>query len=349
MRWKKQISKKHHPTRYLKFKGCFGGKGYWNPNLGDKPIRFPSVLKLNDDRIAKRFLKLIQNSLDNGEKAVDFSKLQEVEISCGIILRAYADEFQMLYGYPIKVIKPKNKKAEAILRYLCVMPPNESYKKYPDLECWNILAFDNLDEKSKNTIIGKQLIDEFIPKCWKNHIFADDESQAVASAVSEIYFNCAEHAYAGFDNESFQKWYIGAGEYPDSKKFEFCIFDRGQGFKKSMQKNVTLWGIFKSKKDSFYLKRAAQGISGLDEAAKQGRGKGISTSIKRIKEVKGDIVIISGNGEYSSAGTSQIQDRKLYLRGSLVSFFVLIERRSMDYLMGKKNNGRENLQIDNSN
>lgn len=340
MRRRKQESKKHRPTKYRQFKGCFGGNGYWNPNSKKSTINFPSILKLRDDKMAKRFLEAIKESLDDETKIVDFSKLKEVEIACGIILRAYADEFQMLYGHPVNYIRPKDKKAEAILKYLYVMPHDDSYKQYPDLECWNILTFDNLDTRSKNINIGEKLVDEFIPKCWEKHVFANKDSQIVASAVSEIYFNCAEHAYAGFGNKGFQKWYIGAGEYPDSKNFEFCIFDRGQGFKQSMQKNVALWGLIKNRKDSFYLKKAAEGYSGLDEAIKQGRGKGISTSIDRIKEVHGDILIISGKGLYSSAGTSQIRDRKVYLRGSLVSFFVPIERRNN--LMGNKNGRKGN-------
>lgn len=342
MHQKKQKSKKHHPTRYLKYKGCFGNNGYKNTRSSKRSaIIFPSILRLGDDKAMRQLLGAIKYSLEDGTRIVDFSKLEVVEITCGIILRAYADEFQQIYNHAIKVIKPINKKAEAILRYLHVMEPNESYKNYPDLECWNILVFDKMNEHDKNIVIGDKLVNEFIPNCWRNHDYADKESQAVASAVAEIYFNCAEHAYADFCNDDFQKWYIGAGEYPNSKNFVFCIFDRGQGFKRSMQKNIALWGIIRDVKDSFYLKKAANGCSGLDNAEENGRGKGISTSISRIKEVNGDIVLMSGSGEYSSY-TFQSRERKLYLRGSLVTFFVPIERASKTCLMSKRNERRKN-------
>lgn len=327
MKRKRQQSTKHRPLRYRKYKGCFGGKGFSNHCLVPYVIGFPENLTLKDDKIARKFLKAINNSLENPTAKVDFSKLDRVEISCGIILRAYADEFQMRYKHPIDVIKPRNKKSVSILKYLEILTPDDSYKKYPDLECWNILVFDNKDENNRNVIISEQLKNEFIPACWKNHNFADKESQIVASAVSEIYFNCAEHAYVGYDDNQFQKWYIGAGEYPDSNLFAFCIFDKGQGFKKSMKQNVKLWGVIKNGKDSYYLSKAAQGRSGIDDADVKGRGKGISSSIKQIKSVKGDIIIMSGNGEYASDRDSQSRDRNVYLKGSLISFFVPIEHR----------------------
>ena len=337
MRRKRQRSTKHRPLRYRKYKGCFGGKGFNDYSLVPYVIAFPRNLSIKDDKIAKRFLNAINNSLENPTAKVDFLFLFRVEISCGIILRAYADEFHMRYKHPIDVIRPKDKKSVSVLKYLKILTPDDSYKNYPDLECWNILDFDNLDEKNRNISISKQLKTEFIPACWKNHPFADHESQIVASAVAEIYFNCAEHAYVGYDNNQFQKWYIGAGEYPDSNLFAFCIFDRGQGFKKSMQQNVKVWGIIKNRKDSFYLSKAALGRSGIDDADAKGRGKGISSSIKQIKSVNGDIVIMSGMGEYSSVGDSQSRDRKVYLKGSLISFFVPIEHRKKKLERGNKN------------
>lgn len=317
---KKKTPAKHIPTRNLVQKGRFGNNGYYDPDK-KKKITFPESLNINDEQATKRLFSCINRSLENNRLRADFSKLTKVEIRCGIILRAYADEFRIKFGHAIDVIEPINKKARAILRYVHVLSPDDSYLNYPDLKCWNILMSEDTDEEKPD--IARILCEEFIPKCWANHDSANPVTQNIAEAVAEIYYNCSEHAYGNLKRDSkFKRWYIGAGEYPESNNFTFCVYDKGQGFKQSMLKNRKWFYLARDKKDSYYILKATEGYS---RGNADGRGLGIPSSINLIKEVNGAIDIISGKGHYSCSRTSQTNERNVYLKGSLVSFMIPIE------------------------
>lgn len=325
-------SRKHIPTKNRIYKGRFGGKGKY-PRSGSYVIPFPDELDVADEKKFNRFLASIKKSLANPEATVDFTKLSKVTINCGIILRAYADEFLLRNKKQITILPPKNKKSEAILRYLQVMPSDESYMKYDDLKCWVIIKADKLDTNQRNVDIVKRLREEIIPKCWESHPLGNTEAQNVASAVSEIYHNCAEHAYCDKKADSqFQCWYIGVGEYPDSNCFSFCVYDKGIGFKTSMRQNRSKWkNLLSSTKDSYYLNKAIKGYSGVEDGLENGRGNGIPFSISMIKKVEGSIEILSGKGKFSTRCAMQAENWNVYLEGALVSFLIPIEiRRKID-------------------
>ena len=326
MRRKNQKSMKHHPTRYLRYKGCFGGRGC--PPKAGKRIHFPHECHIGDDKVMKQLFACIEQSLSHSDAKVDFLHLKVVEIHCGVILKAYADEFRIMYpDKQLDVIKPEDKKSEAILRFLGVLPSDGSHERYPDLKCWRIEGWGKDDENQRSDVM-KSLAERFVPETWKSHEDSYDDSRNVATAVFEMYNNCNEHAYNGeFGNVVFRRWYVGVGEYPESNDFTICVYDKGQGFKRSMRKNVREEKINVTKyPDSYYLQKATEGYSGKDNATRTGRGKGIPETIEQISNVGGTMEIWSGRGIFSFQGKSQFWDRKTCLKGALVTFRLPIER-----------------------
>lgn len=318
---KKRQKPRHYPEKYKKYKGCFGAKGVYKLGHISK-VTFPSVMNIHDDKAMKELLAGINRSLADPDLMANFCGLKSISVDCGLILRAYVDEFRMRHGRSVKVMMPKDDKAKAILSFLSVLPPDDSYLKYKDLKCWSIFEFDCLEEQ--NVSIPELLKRQVINKIWADHK-KDDETNRLASAASEICFNCGEHAYS---DESFQKWYIGAGEYPDSNKFSLCFFDRGQGFKKSMERDKASWqGFSVGLNDYKCIEMAVEG-----KAYKNGnheRGKGIPNALEQIKNVNGGMLIWSGKGLYSSSGRSSRKKKwPVYLKGSLVEFSIPIGKES---------------------
>jgi hypothetical protein len=194
---------------------------------------------------------------------------------------------------------------------------------YPDIECWQIRSWDHTHGDIE---FAKLLHTEIIPECWKGSHAISEHSSNIAMSVAEALLNCKEHAYTGTKQDSpFKRWYLGVGEYPDTKMFSFNIYDKGVGIKARLKENPTVWFkglIDTNRSDSSMIELATKGkrVATID-----GRGQGLKSAIELLTKNKGKIDIYSDCGYFSSYDESGGKDRNPSLEGTLVSFSFPVE------------------------
>lgn len=319
---KKQTERKHCPVKFLKFKGCFGGNGLAEQKRTLHYIEIPKVVSLSPDSEASALIRRLDSSLEDPERVVDFRKVERITIRGGLLLRAFRDEFFSCHGVCPRIRLPKDRKIKTVLQFLGYGDFGMDHSQYDDIDCWDIRSWDANDDFSE-TNIPKLIMEEVLPRCYKKEEGLKEMSADLASAIAEAINNSSEHAYKGKkENSKFRKWYLSCGVYPNSNKIMFCVYDKGQGFKDSMTQN-SMWGIKNPfEADYKYIERAAQGISGTSE---KGRGQGLKTAVAKLGKVNGSVDILSGKGFYSTDSAKKPRDRKAFIEGSVIAFFVPVK------------------------
>ena len=314
----RQTSSKHRPVKYRKYKGCFG-----NPERlrreEDRNIPMPQVVSLSPDENADNLFNTIREAFSHPDRVIDFRKLEQVTIRGGIILRAFREEFIEIFKRAPNFRPPKKRKMKAVLQFLGYADYGIDYSDYVDIACWDIRSWDASDDLRKANP-PKEITEEIIPKCCGNDIL-DANSRELASAVTEAINNSGEHAYVGIKRDAvFRKWYLGCGIYPGTNRMVFCVYDKGQGFKESMQRDKTLWSFLPMlDRDYKYIVRATEGVSGTKE---EGRGQGLKTAVLKLKKAGGFVEIMSGNGIFNSVNENNTRDRSVFIEGSIIAFSV---------------------------
>lgn len=321
MKRKNRAKKGHRPVRYLKYKGRFGSKGFVS-KVELNYIEIPKCVSLSPDGNASELIKRLDTSLREPQRVIDFRKVDRITIRGGLVLRAYRDEFFSCHGSYPKIRAPKDKKMKTVLQFLGYEDYGMNHLKYDDIDCWDIRSWDASDDFSE-TDIPRLIMEEVIPKCYKKGETFEGISADLASAIAEAINNSSEHAYEGRKKDNkFRKWYLSCGIYPNSKKIMFCVYDKGQGFKDSMTQNA-MWGISNPfEADYKYIEKAAQGTSGTRE---EGRGQGLKTAVAKLNKVNGTVEILSGKGLYSTDPTNHTRDRRTFIDGSVIAFFVPVK------------------------
>jgi hypothetical protein len=148
------------------------------------------------------------------------------------------------------------------------------------------------------------------------------DSANIAASVGEALNNWKEHAYTGTkETVAFKRWYLGVGEYPDTNRFSFCVYDKGVGIKTRMKENPKIWinklTDFK-RSDSDMIVLATQGRSGAE--VKDGRGEGLKTAIELLASNDGRLDIYSDCGYFSTHNKKTGTDRQTRLEGTMVEF-----------------------------
>ena len=284
MKTRNQVSKKHIPTKWRKYKGRFGQYQKDLRPTEKKPINFPKKISITDDNICLKVFEAFQKSKRAPQRILDFREVEIITLRGGLALKAFFDEFNSLYGRKPDIRGPLNKKGKAIFKFLKLKNYNINCKDYKDLICWQIYEFTENDQKKTN--LPELLFTEIIPKNWETHQ-NNIISKNIVTSVSEALYNCQEHAYKGdFENRKFQNWYLGVGEYPDTNNFSFCIYDKGQGIKKSMKRNSSKWDSLTENmnKDFNYIDFA---VKGLKMKASYNRGQGLKTAVSQISKAGG--------------------------------------------------------------
>jgi len=315
--------KKPHPYKYLQFKGCFGFSLY-NKRKRDNEVSIGRVIGIHTETIFEEVSNAFNEILQNPELILNMRKVNTITINGGLLLKGFFDEFSLKYGRKPHIKGPKDKKMRAVLKYLKIKDYQDAkIENYPDIKCWQILSWDNTHEDIE---FGKLLDTEIIPKCWKGSHTISKHSSNIATSVAETLLNCKEHAYTGEKSESyFKKWYLGVGEYPDTGKFSFCIYDKGVGIKARLMTNPANW--FESiwdpaRSDSSIIETATKGKRVITE---DGRGQGLKNAIELLEKNDGWIDIFSDRGFFSSYNKASGKDRKPRLEGTMVSFSFPIQ------------------------
>jgi len=314
--------KKPHPYKYLKFKGCFGGS-YKSEKTSREQIDIGRSVGIYDETAFAKVSDALNAILIDPNLILNMRKVSMITINGGLILKAFFEEFCIRYNKKPNIKSPTDKKMRAVLKYLKIKDFSDvKVENYPDIMCWQIFPWDD----SQNIEFAKLLNTEIIPKCWKGDHAISEHSSNIATSVAETLLNCKEHAYTGEKSESiFKKWYLGVGEYPDTGKFSFCIYDKGVGIKARLMTNPANWfdnfaDITRS--DTDIIEIATKGKRVITE---DGRGQGLKNAIELLKKNDGWIDIFSDCGFFSSYYKGSGRDRKPRLEGTMVSFSFPIQ------------------------
>ena len=325
--YKKKHSK-HIPTKYRKYKGCFGKPSLGTIEQSKTPEVYLEGFLTMADTVYRSIKISFEKVLANPETILNMREITGIAVPCALLLKAFYDEFYLKYNRKPKTRNPKNQKVRAILNYLKIAHfPDVEKIHFKDIDCWQIRSWDQRDEVE--IPFGKILLDEIIPKCWSGLHEMSQHSSYIASFVSEALWNCIEHAYTGEKrNTDFKNLYLGVGEYPGSQRFSFCIYDKGIGIIQRLKNNPEGWldsikdiGI----SDSKMIEKATQGRSGADNERKKGRGNGLKTVVELLSSNQGQLEILSERGYFSTYVEKSEKDRETSLEGTMVAFSFPIE------------------------
>ena len=315
--------KKPHPYRYVQFRGCFGHSLRYKRDDREE-IDLGRAIGIYEEGIYKQVADSFNAVLDNPDIVLNMRKVNMITINGGLLLRAFFDEFCLKYNEKPHIKGPKNQKARAVLKYLKIKNYQDvKVENHSDIMCWQVLSWDYTHTDIE---FGKLLDTEIIPKCWKGDHSISQHSSNIATSVAETLLNCKEHAYTGEKSRSdFKKWYLGVGEYPDTRRFSFCIYDKGVGIKARLQSNPAAWheDLFdKGRSDSAMIELATKGKRVITE---DGRGQGLKSAIELLEKNDGKIDIFSDKGFFSTYHKEAGRDRISRLEGTMVSFSFPIE------------------------
>ena len=151
----------------------------------------------------------------------------------------------------------------------------------------------------------------------------------ISYVISELVANIDEHSKC---NDSI----FMAQNYQKLKFMEAGFFDNG----------ITIPGSFRDAEllkertsDSNCIRQATEGISTKKDG---GRGHGLYSTTRIIREMNGDILIVSGNGAMYINGTNKYVKRDILydldndtgLKGTLISFRVYLPIKAFDIYTG---------------
>jgi len=315
---KKKRRKKKHPIKYLKYKGCFGNPRHLRCESPEE-IDFGTYLSVFNEPVFEKMRNDMEDALENPDKILDMSKINRIDICGGLVLKAFFDEYKSRHNKKPRIKAPQIIKTRVIFNYLKIknyMDVKNIHEK--DVDCWQILSWD--ESESKEIHFPKLIREQVIPKGWRGKHSLSEDSSDVAGHISEAFYNCIEHAYTGKkESEKFKRWYFGVGDYMESKRYTFLVYDKGIGIKTRLMDNSDGWLTKASdwtKSDYEMIELATKGMRGASE----GRGKGLSSAINELQKNDGEIDIISGYGYFSTDKERGGKNRKPYLQGTLVAF-----------------------------
>jgi hypothetical protein len=318
--------KKHHPQRYLRFKGCFGSVYLTRPRL--KFERLPEFLDVYDTDDFGTMMNSLNRVMYESDLILDFRRVKSITVTAALILKAFIDEYIVKHRKKIRLHGPRDPKTRTILNYLKIAHyPDVNRRHYKDIECWQMLDWEQGDTGEKMQF-SKVLDTEIFPKCWPGRNILSKDSSTIASSLTEAFFNCQEHAYTGSKKDAlFKKWYLGVGEYPQSKRFSFCIYDKGIGIKARLKENPVGWldnltDLIES--DSKMIERATKGRSG-SSSPQEGRGEGLKSAVELLESNGGQLDIFSDCGHFSTRAGQGGRDREYWLEGTLIAFTFPID------------------------
>lgn len=287
-------------------------------------VTFPERLYLASEDEA--IFDLIKAAEEKDNIYLDFSKTKFIDIGSSIYIRAFIDHLNDEKKRHKILCWPKNKKMRQILKHIGVYNYNIRVI-YPDIKCWEIKSW----YKNDNVNYGKVMMEEILPKVLEGKV-ASQKFSYIASSLQEILSNCSEHAYT--EDDEYKNYYLIAGEYEDPKyvksnSFAFCILDRGQGFRSSLEKKSVFYkscaklGI---KTDSDLLKAAIEGkITSKAGGKSTGRGTGLANVVDNVKTIKGSFYAYSDKGSYEvNLKKEQTRERKICIKGAILEMILPI-------------------------
>ncbi|MGC8656268.1 MAG: hypothetical protein ACP5RS_02735 [Thermoplasmata archaeon] len=230
------------------------------------------------------YLKLLNSYNKMGE--LDLSKYDWIPISELLLLRDIIIKAKENKVY----VEPKNNDVNGYINYITKERVLEKGK--PTNEGQNYLQFTRVNETNQNTISS------IIVQNLGNNL-TEESKTGLRYCIDELLDNVIEHS-------NYKNSYIMMQNYPSKKKLEFAVLDDG----------ISIPGNFRNHKIEFdkdvdSLVMALNGTSTKNEGNNE-RGYGLRTSFNLlIKGMKGEGVIISGNGVLSIQFIENIQNKKI--------------------------------------
>jgi len=290
-------------------------------------VKFPERLYLASDN--EVIFALVEKIEKKENIVLDFSTTIAIDIGSSIYIKAFIDHLKYEKKKYKILCSPKNKKMRQILTHIKAYDFNMKIT-YSDIKCWEVRTW----YKNDNVNYGKVMMEEILPKVLNGKIASENFSY-IASSLQEILSNCSEHAY--IKNDEYKSYYLIAGEYENtytkSNSFAFCILDRGQGFRSSLEKNgliETIFERFKKKPDSDVLKAAINGrfASKAGGGKLAGRGTGLANVVENIKRINGQAYVYSDKGYYEvNRQEDKSRERKIHIKGSIIAMILPINEK----------------------
>ena len=280
-------------------------------------VTFPQNLSIAEGIV----FSLIETAEEKDNIALDFSRTKNIDIGSAIYVKAFVDSLKDR-GYKYQVVcLAKNKKMRQILQHIGIKNYGIAIT-HSDIKCWEIRSWHKNDKVN----YGKVMMEDILPRVLKDKSVSAQFSD-IAASLQELLSNCAEHAY--IETDQYKNYYLIAGEYTreydKSNMFTFCIIDRGQGFRATLEKKGSFKRLienFISAPDANLLKAAVEGKftskKGGGETA--GRGTGLSNVAEGIKDINGYLCVYSDKGWYAITRKKEehLSDGKTKIKGSVI-------------------------------
>lgn len=292
-------------------------------------VKFPENLYLAD--ACGNIFSLIAEAEGKDDVILDFSQTKRIDIGSAVYIKAFVDN-QNNNGKKCQIeCLSTNRKMREILQHVNIKNYGLNIT-YPDIKCWEVRIW----QKGDKVNYGGVMMKEILPKVLKNKIPSNEFSD-IAASLQEILSNCSEHAYS--ENDEYKNYYLIAGEYENlykkSNLFTFCIVDRGQGFRASLEKKSFFYRLQASlglKTDSDLLRAAVEGrmtsVKGGGEIA--GRGTGLSYAVESIRNIGGSFYAYSDKGYYEIRRqideNIEKKERKFAIKGSIIEMMLPINK-----------------------
>jgi len=271
-------------------------------------------LKENFDEVIKFIYKLKQTISGNkGRFAVDFEPIRKLSSGAALILAAELDRWRRLFKFKLKPWKINA--WEKDVRRL-----------FHELGIFELLNIKKKDRKIKSKkgslkfikfITGRESHGELVARLIKAiaPIIGDRyDERRLYTALTEAMTNVVQHAYPDTFNYKYQlknQWWLTGSFNRRTGEINIIFYDQGVGIPATLPSSGLIdkcLQLLKSRKlephDANMIKAALE--VGKTRTKQSYRGKGLQQLLDFIKFHKGEIRIISGNGEY----------RKSYLNGN---------------------------------
>jgi hypothetical protein len=293
-------------------------------------ITFPEIIDLYSHKRCEETLNFFNREYDGLDKYNDgvvfnFSKVKEITLSGGIILRCFYD-FLLSKKAKIKFNDLSNDKIKQILSHIGILEGNSAVITHEDISRWDIQYWNKKETPKRK--FNLELVSKIIKTItgWGEQ---STEHKRLYEVVPEILFNCIQHAYD--DDNDFQLFYLFSGIADN--KYVFCVLDRGIGFKATYEKwHKGQFDFNNIENDGDYIKYSIH--ENHSSIRKLGRGNGLFTLKENILNLEGSIFIYSYKGKVAvSQKKGEIQSENRYpLIGSLVQFEIPMAKTKAAFL-----------------
>lgn len=290
-------------------------------------IRFPSVLRMLDEKQRNELLNLIKdatNVLKSGHTLkLDFSKTKELH-PCGTLV--FLANFDVWYGtYPNKILGtyPEDVVSEELLQHFGIiaklgLAERQREITHERVRFWHYKSGSIVDSASYRDLAVTVRDNMDHPE---SELFADCLNEAVANSVGHAY----HFERASLPPPSFRKWWL-VSSLRDNHAF-VAIYDMGVSIPISLRRKPEWQDYLKLRrfKDRSLIKAAVSSLRTSTKLPHRGKGLPEMLDFSRDLAVGGYLSIGSGHGAYQynvESGSEVSRTLKCPIPGTLIMWRI---------------------------